>query len=732
MGLLNIDEILSRLKGVKNYGKYYMACCPAHKDKNPSLSISEKNGNVILHCFAGCSDESICEALGVSKEDLKPKKQSTYNTEKKYMRKRSHVYIDETGKPIAVKFVYTKADGSKWCEWNRVENNGTLKKGLSDLNIPLYNLSTVKEEANTIYIVEGEKDADTVTSMGFVATTFPHHAWKDEYVNYLKGKNIIVIKDIDEAGERYANQAVNAVLPIAKTVKKIDPATMCEGLPDNGDISDVTKILGAEKAKQALENAVSTASIITQKAENVNPKWLITGFDKYDNIKSYAINEPLYAEQFKENNRLFYVNGKFYSENGVIPKEAIKQKIQYEISPYFKKGVSTKVIHLLEAIENICYTEPLPPKTDRIYCTGKTLILSPEGIEEDTTDTTFSFNRLNAEYNKNAPAPKAWLKYLSDMLYEEDILTLQEYLGYCFIPTTIAQKALFIVGQGREGKSRIGVLLSNIMGFSLISDKLQKLEDDRFLLARLENRLVFYDDDLNTRKMTDTGTFKSLVTNDITVQAEAKGKDKFDLKPYVRFLSCGNTALSSCFDRSDGFYRRLLILTCKPITREEKDDDKKLTEKLLSEKDSIFKWCIDGLVRLVKNGYNFTISDRAKTTLDNLKNDENNIVQFISDKSYFDIEEENDNFVSSRDLLILYKIWCYENGLEPLADRTFSIYLKENCDKLGMKYVDQHYIIEHTHTKLPLRRKYRGYENIIMSDVAKDSLLHKNGYPIKL
>lgn len=422
---MNIDEILSRLKGVKNYGKYYMACCPAHKDKNPSLSISEKNGNVILHCFAGCSDESICEALGVSKEDLKPKKQSTYNTEKKYMRKRSHVYIDETGKPIAVKFVYTKADGSKWCEWNRVENNGTLKKGLSDLNIPLYNLSTVKEEANTIYIVEGEKDADTVTSMGFVATTFPHHAWKDEYVNYLKGKNIIVIKDIDEAGERYANQAINAVLPMAKTVKKIDPATMCEGLPDNGDISDVAKILGAEKAKQALENAVSTASIITQKIKNVN-----SNEAKSKQGKSERFTPEILTAYFEENNisirkneitKAIDIQG-FESENREDLPTNIVPLIYFSLSGEYKACTKDNIA---DAINLIASNNTYNPVLE--YLNGF------EWDKKDHLQELYSVMKLPEDDNLSRILIKKWLCQCISLLNNdaekpfggEGVLTLQ-------------------------------------------------------------------------------------------------------------------------------------------------------------------------------------------------------------------------------------------------------------------------------------------------------------------
>ena len=65
--------ILSRLEGVKKVGNGWVALCPAHDDHNPSLSIGVgSDGRILLHCFAGCSIEDICSALGIEVRDLFP------------------------------------------------------------------------------------------------------------------------------------------------------------------------------------------------------------------------------------------------------------------------------------------------------------------------------------------------------------------------------------------------------------------------------------------------------------------------------------------------------------------------------------------------------------------------------------------------------------------------------------------------------------------------------------
>ncbi len=69
-----IDNILNRLDRVKETGNgKYLARCPAHDDRSPSLAITDDEGRVLLHCFAGCDSESVLDAIGLKFSDLYPK-----------------------------------------------------------------------------------------------------------------------------------------------------------------------------------------------------------------------------------------------------------------------------------------------------------------------------------------------------------------------------------------------------------------------------------------------------------------------------------------------------------------------------------------------------------------------------------------------------------------------------------------------------------------------------------
>ena len=103
--------------------------------------------------------------------------------------------------------------------------------------------------------------------------------------------------------------------------------------------------------------------------------------------------------------------------------------------------------------------EDFPPQPDRIHVANGTLMLDG-GFVEGKTEIVQS--RLSVSYNPNAPAPVLWLHFLDGLLYPEDIPTLQEFIGYCLIPSNKGQRMMVIKGNGGEGKSQIGAVPSAV------------------------------------------------------------------------------------------------------------------------------------------------------------------------------------------------------------------------------------------------------------------------------
>lgn len=739
------QDFLNSFSNVKNVGQnQYRASCPVCENGQADgkhLYISFEDKKALIHCKHGDNPSDIMSAIGknlsfmfindaeIARNRLtKPvnerkEKQSNFTLEfiktqyKPFKGKRAfngnfsrcHEYINRNGKLIGLKAIWKSKDGEKAVSWFTPKSDGRYTVGLSNQKMPLYGLKRVIEEKDTVYITEGEKDADTVIRMGYTATTSPNGAgskWNIAYNNYLKGKNVIILEDNDEAGRIHALDIAKKICFTAKTVKIINPVSIYSSSEEKEDITDIVDKIGLERAKTKLNKAVETTEFYNHDFEI--PSWISSRYDKFGGFKRHDINEERFINTFSSLNGLKFIGNKFYDKDGnQIQEGKLKKQIQGMISKFITKDLAKKTCQLYQALEHYCYTEPPLIEENKISCKNIDLLIDFKTGKITPSNKKFALNRLDITYKKSAKKAEVWEKFLNDLLYEEDILTLQEYMGYCLIPTTKAQVALFLIGRGGEGKSRIGYILSEIFKERFISDKIHKLEDDRFLPARLEDKLIFYDDDLNTKKLRETGTFKQLITNEIAVEIEQKGKEKRPVKLFTRFISCGNTALSSCFDKTDGFYRRLLILNCKEKERSEDDHD--LNEKLKAELDGIFHWSLVGLQRLVRNNFNFTASDKAKEAIKELKKEDNNLIEFFRDTSVFEYDRKLET--ASKDIQTVYKIWCDKNGCQCLSDKTLHAYLKSEQRRLKIKY------------KNKIRQKrVRGYEGIGLTLPTEDEL----------
>ena len=67
---MNMQEVLDRLEHVTGGNGKWMALCPAHKDRSPSLAINETDDRLLLHCFAGCETKHVAAAVGLDMSDL--------------------------------------------------------------------------------------------------------------------------------------------------------------------------------------------------------------------------------------------------------------------------------------------------------------------------------------------------------------------------------------------------------------------------------------------------------------------------------------------------------------------------------------------------------------------------------------------------------------------------------------------------------------------------------------
>ena len=203
---MTLDELLSRFPKSQRSGSGWKVVCPAHADANPSLSVTQRDGKLLLHCHAGCTTESICQQLGILMSDLSTRSEiiTTYD------------YTDEEGQLLFQTVRYEPKDFRQ----RHPDGNGGWVWNLNGVRRVLYNLPEVSK-SDSILIVEGEKDVETARQkFDLVATCNPMGAgkWGDEYSELLRGKCVTVIPDADEPGRKHAEQVARSLHLKAESV----------------------------------------------------------------------------------------------------------------------------------------------------------------------------------------------------------------------------------------------------------------------------------------------------------------------------------------------------------------------------------------------------------------------------------------------------------------------------------------------------------------------------------
>ena len=406
----------------------------------------------------------------------------------------------------------------------------------------------------------------------------------------------------------------------------------------------------------------------------------------------------MFCDAFLNRHPMRCVNGILYDVDGQVNEAALRNELYEDVSPYLSINVAKCIGNLMEAIKISAFTERLPIQTDRTHLNNGTYFIQDRRFSEEKE---FCLNRLPVRYNPEAPPPVCWLAFLEELLYPDDIPTLQEFMGYCLIPTNKAQRMLMLIGSGGEGKSRVGRVLRALLGDNMNTCSIQKLACNRFARADQEGKLVMLDDDMKMDALPDTETLKAIITMEDKMDLERKGRQSVQGYLYVRLIGFGNGSLSALYDRSDGFYRRQLVLQVRGRP-ENRTDDTSLGDRLRWEAEGILLWCLEGLHRLIDNGYVFTVSQRTRRNMEEIRKTDNNVLDFLESTGY--IMFEPSTHATTRQLYRAYLRWCEDNADKPLAEKTFGNSLRQSERKWHIAY-DKNLDIGHG-------KRARGYHGV--------------------
>lgn len=238
----------------------------------------------------------------------------------------------------------------------------------------------------------------------------------------------------------------------------------------------------------------------------------------------------------------------------------------------------------------------LIPVNNGLLCwkTGELLPFNPE--------KGFTF-KLPVDYDPLATCEK-WEGFVKEITESpEDVLILQEFFGYCLLRDYPFAKILLLVGEGRNGKSTLLRILTEMLGENNCSNTYLQALSGQYALPGLVDKMANIAPDIPAKDVLDTAVLKSISGND-RVPIEQKYMPTYFAIIYAKLIFSANK-LPRINDDSLGFYARLKMINFPHCYREnpkpgERQADIHLGEKLRAELPGILNWALAGLQRLME------------------------------------------------------------------------------------------------------------------------------------
>lgn len=372
----------------------------------------------------------------------------------------------------------------------------------------------------------------------------------------------------------------------------------------------------------------------------------------------------------------WYSNGYFKrlgQRKNALP---IREKIRRGYIEITGEQPPTELIEsTLTLMQDTLYVEKtnLTPNKDKICLKNGVYDLNKKKLLPHDPEYKFRA-QIPVKYNPHARCPEIMAFFDSmvdrDIISREDVQGLIEWFGYCLVPDNKFQKAVFMIGEKGSGKTTVTNLFNDFIGIENISgESLQKLEEDRFSVARIEDKLANTCPDISSKTIYDSQIFKAITGGD-RLRGERKGIDAFEFQNTARLMFAANEPPHIHKSR-DAFFRRVLSVTFKK-TIPEKERDKDLIERITTEEE------LSGLLN---------VALQAREELYNRGG-------FINEKTLEETEREysalsepvvlfadeclvEGDYTSKHDVYSFYRdVWCTVHGLKPEKEQTFKKQLR--------------------------------------------------------
>ena len=401
-------------------------------------------------------------------------------------------------------------------------------------------------------------------------------------------------------------------------------------------------------------------------------------FSKPVFFKGNSFLHDKFAVFMKNNHHIIRIDNQLhlYKDGIYIPGYAEIESAMIQHIPSLNKAKRSEVMSYLEIL--IRENTPAAPAN---------LIAFRNGIYNVHDDSFVPFtpehiitNKIPWDYNENA-YHQLTDEVMNNISCNDPAIRslLEEMVGYCFFRRNELGKAFILTGSGSNGKSTFLNMLKTLLGKRNRSALGLKKLGDRFSTVMLFGKLANIGDDISDQFISDTEEFKKMVTGE-TIDAEHKGKDKFDFEPYAKLIFSANSIPRLGKGRDiKAILRRMVIIPFNANFDDSNPNFKPFIGDDLKGQESmeyLIQIGIEGLKRVLTNR-KFTVSQKVQEELDEFEESNNPVIGFFKEceDEDFEIENEPTNKVYKR-----YQEYCLANSLTPLSNGEFSKQVKKYFD----------------------------------------------------
>ena len=720
-------ELATRITGVTKRDGEFLGLCPAHADKNASLTFRDGEKGLLLKCFAGCRADAICEALGLKLRDL-----FFDSTNGQKPTARPHIlaiysYCDENNTLLYEVVRFEPKDFRQ----RRPDGNGGWIWNLKDVRLLVYRLPELFGEKQ-IFVVEGEKDADRLGSLGLAATCNNGGAgkWSDDLTGQLVrsgAETVTVLPDNDDPGRQHVGSVARSCAAAGLLVKIV----ALPNLPLKGDVSDW---LDAGGTVEQLEALVAAA-----------PEWTPDESDEVeansncedasdDTLRLTDVgNGQLFARQYRDDIRYCYpFKSWLVCDEGALwvrcPGNRIMQLAKatvlglYDVARHetddarrtklAAHAVKSESVQRLQAMIDLARSEPGIAITPDAFDVNPWLFSVSNGVlylktgrfrERIREDLITKLSPVVFDPTASCPT---WLRFLGRIFQDDQrvITYVQHIVGYCLTGLTIEQVFFLLWGTGSNGKSTLLKVLLKLFGdYGLqmpAETFLSRTQDGRATpdLARLQGARLAVAIESDEGCRLAEGSIKQMTGSD-RIAARRLYQDFIEFEPTHKILFATNHK-PRVRDNTHAMWRRMRLIPFEAQIPDS-EQDPTLPDKLLAEQSGILNWALAGCLTWQQAG-RLRTPDPVIAATASYRTEQDVLDDFLGERCFCGLEE----IVEFSELRKAYADWADDVSERPLSSKAFAAALRER----GF-----------TPTKVRNARHYRGLRLRTITDELADA-----------